>query len=212
MFESVKIRKRGNPTDCEAIAGIQQKNPDVEREFYLSCRNYFNQKRFGVFDYKEGAQEIEDLFHETFLKLWQEIETYRIYVDDNAVWRRDRNGNNRKMTASLNTYLMSIARNLSFEHMREEEIYESADDNMFDIAPEEQDEKNPEWIVERSVNSLPKRCREILTMFYYEGRSLDEILQLRQENQSKDGLKTGKSKCMKILKEKIAVSLKKYEL
>ena len=51
---------------------------------------------------------------------------------------------------------------------------------------------------------MPPRCKEILTMFYYDNMSLDEIIEARGEkNISKNGLKVGKYKCMEALKDKI---------
>ncbi len=199
-------------TDTEIIEGLQHKNPVVEKSFYLSCQRYFMERRSGVFDYKGGTQGDEDLFQDSFLKLWQEIHAHRIYIRDNYAWRTDRSGNNRKMSASLKTYLMAIAKYKNYELFREEEIYGSEPANAAERMDEEPDENTSEWIVGQCVNGLPQRCKEILTLFYYEGKTLDEILEIRQENQSKDGLKTGKSKCMKTLKEKIIEKFKEYNL
>lgn len=199
-------------TDMEIIEGLQHKNPVVEKTFYLSCQRYFKDRRAGVFDCKGGAQDDEDLFQDSFLKLWQEIQARRIYIRDNYAWRTDRTGNNRKMSASLKTYLMAIAKYKNYELLREKEIYGSEITNAAEGIDEEPDENTSEWIVGQCVNVLPQRCKEILTLFYYEGKTLDEILAIRQENQSKDGLKTGKSKCMKALKEKIIAKFKEYNL
>ena len=58
-----------------------------------------------------------------------------------------------------------------------------------------------ERIVADAVLAMSDRCRQILTLFYYEQRTLDEILALRPENTSKVGLKTSKYKCMQRLRE-----------
>lgn len=206
---------RHDLTDAEVIEGIQSNNGSVEKTFYLSCQKYFKERRAGVFDHKSGAQEAQDLFQDSFLMLWQEIQARRIYVRDNYAWRTDRSGKNRKMSASLKTYLMAIAKYKNYELLREEEIYVAEPANAPDTPntlEEEADEYTSEWIVEQCVNTLPPRCKHILTLFYYEGKSLDEILAIRNENQSKDGLKTGKSKCMKTLKEKILNQFKLYNL
>ena len=198
-------------TDAEVIEGLQSNDSAVERNFYRSCQQYFNERRKGVFSHKGGAQESQDLFQDSFLMLWQEIQARRIYVRDNYAWRTDRTGNDRKMSASLKTYFMAIAKYKNYELLREEEIYVPEQTNISDKS-EEADENTSEWIVEQCVNLLPPRCRQILTLLYYERKSLDEILAIRNENQSKDGLKTGKSKCMKALKEKILSQFKLYNL
>jgi len=199
-------------TDKEVIEGLQEKNPVVEKTFYLSCQRYFKERRAGVFEFKGGVLDDEDLFQDSFLKLWQEIQARRIYIRDNYAWRTDRTGNNRKMSASLKTYLMAIAKYKNYELLREKEIYGSELNPTAVRMDEEPDENISEWIVGQCVNELPQRCKKILTLFYYEGKTLDEILEIRQENQSKDGLKTGKSKCMKTLKEKITAKFKDYNL
>lgn len=212
MFGRRKNKTEYDLTDKEVIEGLQEKNPVVEKTFYLSCQRYFKDRRAGVFEFKGGAQDDDDLFQDSFLKLWQEIQARRIYIRDNYAWRTDRTGNNRKMSASLKTYLMAIAKYKNYEFFREEEIYGPELVNAAERVDEEPDENTSEWIVEQCVNGLPQRCKEILTLFYYEGKNLDEILAIRQENQSKDGLKTGKSKCMKTLKEKIVAKFKEYNL
>lgn len=212
MFGIKKKNIQQELTDEEVVKGLQNKDRLVERRFFVSCQKYFNERRAGVLDYHGGAQSPEDLFQDSFLRLWQEIEARRIYIRDNYAWRTDRSGNNRKLSASLKTYLMAIAKYRNYEMIREEDIYAPEKANNTDTSDEDQDEHLSEWIVEQCVNDLPPRCKEILTLFYYDGKSLDEILEIRNENQSKDGLKTGKSKCMKTLRERIAEQFDRYHI
>lgn len=212
MFGFIRNKKRPELSDKEVIEGLQNNDRAIERSFYLSCKRYFNDKRSGVFDFKGGAQDEQDLFQDSFLKLWQEIQTHQIYVRDNYAWRIDRNGNDRKMSASLKTYLLSIAKFKNYELIREEELYVPAQANTTDRADEISEEFTSEWIVEMCVNALPPRCKEILTLFYYDKKSLDEILEIRRENQSKDGLKSGKSKCMKSLKQMISAEFERRNI
>lgn len=212
MFGFSRNKKQPELSDKEIIEGLQCNDVTVERSFYLSCQKYFKDRRSGVFDFKGGAREEQDLFQDSFLKLWQEIQAHQIYIRDNYAWRIDRNGNDRKMSASLKTYLLSIAKYKNYEMIREEEIYVPEQINTPDREDEQPEEYTSEWIVEMCVNALPPRCKEILTLFYYEGKSLDEILAIREENQSKTGLKSGKSKCMKSLKYKITEEFERRNL
>lgn len=199
-------------TDIEIVEGLQNRDVTVERKFYLSCQRYFNECRGGVLDFRGGAQAPEDLFQDSFIRIWQEIEARRIFVRDNYTWRTDRNGNNRKLSASLKTYFMAIAKYRNYEMIREEDIYapeEFYGADMPDVVP---GDELPDWIVEQCVNDLPPGCKEILTLFYYDGKSLDEILEIRNENQSKNGLKTGKSKCLKNLKDRISEQFERFHL
>ncbi len=215
MFGFSRDKKHRDLSDAEVIEGLQHNDRSVERSFYLSCRMYFQNRRSGVFDVKVGAQDEQDLFQDSFLKLWQEIQARHIYVKDNYAWRFDKSGKGRKMTASLKTYLMAIAKYRNLEIIREEVIYGKLDSNQPDIpevADEEEEVKLRDWIVQQCVNNLPLRCKEILTLFYYDGKTLDEILEIRKENHSKDGLKTGKSKCMKTLTVNITKEFERHHL
>lgn len=215
MFGFSRNKKSSELSDKEVIEGLQHNDHAVEHSFYLSCQRYFNDRRSGVFDFKGGAQDEQDLFQDSFLKLWQEIQQRHIYVRDNYAWRFDKLGQGRKMTASLKTYLMAIAKYRNLEIIREEVIYGNMGPNMPDppdVADEESEVTLREWIVQQCVNNLPPRCKEILTLFYYDGKTLDEILAIRKENQSKDGLKTGKSKCMKTLTGNITKEFERHHL
>ena len=71
------------------------------------------------------------------------------------------------------------------------------------VLPDEAPDVTRARIVGQCVRTMPRRCVEILTMFYYERKTLDEILEARMQNSSYDGLKTSKYKCVKKLKTRI---------
>jgi len=85
------------------------------------------------------------------------------------------------------------------------EVYDPAvHDAMFAIEGEcDNVDEMKTRIVDECIARMSPSCVEILTMFYYKGMGLDEILAARGENTSKDGLKTAKNKCLKTLKEKV---------
>ena len=57
-------------------------------------------------------------------------------------------------------------------------------------------------LLEKAFSSLGKRCKEILTLFYYRGYSIEEIVEaLQYEN--KNVVKSQKSRCVKQIKDKI---------
>ena len=200
-------------TDLDAIIGVQKGDERVARELFASCRSYFYERHGGVFDFKSStAQELSDLFQDSFLKLWIEIKSHKIYIRDNYPWRTDRSGRERRMSANLRTYLMAIAKYRNYEMIREEEIYQGEMSNVSDRVDEAPEDLTLEQIVLQCVNALPPRCKDILTKFYYDNMSLDEILISRQENTSKDGLKSGKSKCMSQLKGRITTEMNRHNI
>jgi hypothetical protein len=202
-----------NMSDIEIIEGIQRNDEHICENFYRSCHRYYMEKRSGVLSFKSNVVELQDLFQDSFLILWTEIQSKKIHIRDNYPCRFDMEGHSRRMSANLHTYLMSIAKYKNFEILRETELFgdDEPSTNETDFE-EEPPEISAEGIVALMVNSLPQRCKEILTLFYYEQKTLDEILAIREENTSKDGLKSGKSKCMTQLKSKILVEFNKYHL
>ena len=206
-------------SDVEYISEISRHNPKVIERFYNVCVKYFMQSYKDIFK----RQDIkEDIFQQSFVKLWTEIETRRIFLDENDnIQRRDRRGNIRNLTCNLKTFLIDIAKNdyrdwLRNDRLELEEEFESFA-HMVEVRsatmPDESSESLQEQIVAHCVFDLPPRCKEILTMFYYDNMSLDEIIQARGEkNTSKNGLKTGKYKCMENLKGKVKEMYNKYNL
>ena len=168
--------------DVEIVLGLQSRNRDIERWFYNTSKQYFMSHFGEVFFDKDQKDAI---FQDAFLCLWTQIENGVISIQDNIVCRQQRNGQLQPMTCSLHTFLFSIARNKYREVVRStREIY-----------IEEYFE---------GIQMMPPRCLEILTLFYIEGKTLDEIMQIRKDkNSSKVGLKSAKYKCMNSLREKI---------
>lgn len=229
----LSILKPKEYTDRQIVEGIQEHDSAMEKYFFKKCERYFNQNYSSVFVMEQSLKD--DIFQECFVKLWTDIESFRIHIgEDGTVWRNDRSGADKPMTSQLHTFLMDIAKNVYRVWQRNEK--EDLLDDVFPCSGNSQDEehsffdkvstKDSAWdntenvvtgeseyfeqalsdndqrgllqeIVQVAIMNLSETCRDILTMFYYEDLSLDEILLRRGENSSKDGLKTGKYKCMK---------------
>lgn len=215
----IEFSKRKSKTDAEYVRLIQDKHDKVTEEFYHLARRYFKNSYHSIFS---RMDLMEDIFQQSFVKLWTEIETGKIFVGENEeLFRYDRNGNIRKLTCSLNTFLIDIAKNDYRSWLRNDRL--TLEDNFESFAHMEEvksvvwGDESAETLREQIVNScileLPPRCKEILTMFYYQGMTLDEIIIARGEkNISKNGLKTGKYKCMESLKAKVRDTFSKYKL
>lgn len=215
----IEFSKRKSKTDAEYVRLIQDKHDKVTEEFYHLARRYLKKSYRSVFS---RMDLMEDIFQQSFVKLWTEIETGKIFVGENKeLFRYDRNGNIRKLTCSLNTFLIDIAKNdyrswLRNDRLTLEDDFESFA-HMEEVKSVVWGEESAETLREQIVNScileLPPRCKEILTMFYYQGMTLDEIIIARGEkNISKNGLKTSKYKCMESLKAKVRDIFSKYKL
>lgn len=197
-------------TDAYFVREIHSCNERVTELFYNICRRYFVSSYSRCFVRKDI---MDDIFQQSFVKLWTEIETGRIFLnEDGEVIRYDRNGNVRKLTCKLKSFLIDIAKNdyrswIKNERLTLTEDYESLAHTVevrSAVTQNESVESLQEQIIAICVYELPPRCKEILTMFYYQGMSLDEILVARGEkNTSKNALKSGKHKCMELLKFRV---------
>lgn len=206
-------------TDVEVVEGIAAHNRVTEEWFYRSAHRYFSDSFNDVFFDKDKKQEI---FQTAFLKIWTEIENGKICVRDQQICRQQRNGECKPMTCSLNTFLMTFAKNEYREMVRSnrldtyDEVFESeaASYQMVTIFDEAEDiDVLKNRIVDDCIQRISPRCAEILTLFYYEGKSLDEILMIRSDkNSSKNGLKSAKNKCMNTLREGIISEYRRYNI
>lgn len=207
-------------SEVEYVLQIQNKNEKVTEHFYHAALKYFKESYKVVFSREDLMY---DIFQQSFVKLWTEIETKKIFVkeEDGKLYRFDRYGNVRMLTCNLKTFLIDIAKNdyrswLRNDHLTLEDDFESFA-HMMEVKSTVLVDESAETLQEQIVNScileLPPRCKEILTMFYYKGMSLDEIIVARGEkNISKNGLKTGKYKCMEYLKAKVKDTFRQYKL
>ena len=201
-------------TEVDYVSGIQAGDVVMERRFYDYCRKYYNETKGGIFG--EDNVSHEDFFQDALIQVWSEIQNKRIHVVDGAIYRIQADGKDVRMTAKLRSFIMTIVRN---QYLKSKRHLNVDIDNMGKtdvmkveemLAYDDADKEVKQQIIDECVNDLPARCKEILTLFYYKNKSLDEILTLRQENTSKDGLKTAKSKCMKQLSDRVIECFTRY--
>lgn len=215
----ISIGKKKTWSDIEFVQEIQKRNDRVTETFYNVCRKYFMNSYKAIFSREDMK---EDIFQQSFVKLWTEIETRKIFLGKNGViYRNDRYGNVRMLTCNLKTFLIDIAKNEYRDWLRNDRLTLQDDFESFAhmmevqlaVRPNESPDLLKEQIVACCVSELPPRCKDILTMFYYKEMTLDEIIIARGEkNVSKNGLKTGKYKCMEALKTRVKDMYGKYNL
>lgn len=131
-------------------------------------------------------------------------------------------GRLRPMTCSLTTFLMAFAKTEFRETVRKakEDFFDElcgsqAIDRLQATAAEgtEDEEETKNRIVDECINAMSPTCVEILTLFYFKGMTLDEIIRHRgDKNNSKNGLKTSKNKCMNTLRKNVAEEFAKLNL
>ena len=195
-------------SDAEFVEGMRTGDREMQMRLYERCLRQF---RKGTSAYSGlDSSEKDDIFQDSFILLWNKILSGGMSVRDGKVFVMRRNGLSE--VPDLMGYFMRIVKNLSLERLREKgrlegiESWRAAEADDAELCWDEDHALRRKMVVRRCVMGLPDRCREILTMFYYRNMSLEQILASRMENSSYDGLKTGKSKCMKILKARIVAA------
>lgn len=191
-------------SDAVYVAGVFSHDPVMERALYKHCKNYFYENYTGVFFV--GIEYREEIFQEAFIKLWENIIDKKIYVEDGEL--RGRNG--APLSGRLTTYFMSIARlkylewarhNLRNSHSEDENLGLSVhEEELYASLFYGRDDEIMLEIIADCISRMPERCSQILTMFYYEEKTLDRIMTELPTFGSKNALKTAKYKCMENLR------------
>lgn len=192
-------------TDEFYIQEIHNGNKKVIDHFYTYCRDYYCKTYKKLF--QEENQEA-DFFQEAFIKLWKEICRCSIFVKDNQIYKMNALGEINPLKCSLRTYLMDITKNDYNQYLRKKEVglqymEQLLNDKVDDVDRTTYIEELKSKIVAECVKGLPASCYKIISLFYYEQKNYDEIMEISDNYTSKDALKTRKYKCMEQLQKRI---------
>lgn len=201
-------------TDVAYVDGVYRRNPVMERALYDHCKQYFDENYRGVFFV--GEEHKMEIFQEAFIKLWENIEKRKIHVEDGMLKGKE----GMPFTGKLTTYFMGIAKNKYREWVRDQQkgINVNVDDKTLKKRNQEQykeflyDETENEIVelIAECISRMSERCNQILTMFYYERKTLDDIMIELPTFESKDALKTAKYKCMENLRKSAGEMRNRY--
>ncbi|MFK8060371.1 MAG: RNA polymerase sigma factor [Polaribacter sp.] len=112
------------------------------------------------------------------------------------------------LTCSIRTYLFGIGKYMLYEKARKNSKtnsdfpLESEAYNYKEIADDFFDEEPNKFqlLLQKGFAELGKKCKEVLTLFYYRGFTIDEIAEKLNYN-NKNVVKSQKSRCIKQLKD-----------
>ena len=192
-------------SDAEYVDGVFNRNPVMERALHYHCKKYFDLNYKSVFFKDLNNEDKDDIFQESFIALWENILAGKLYVEDGKLFGKG----GKPFSGKLTTYFISIAKFKYYEWVRKDSSTTNVD--MEDVGlkelllemylEEEPDESEIKLaIISDCLSHMQEHCRQILTMFYYELKTLDEILnQLHYLN--KDSLKNAKCRCVNGLQE-----------
>ena len=201
-------------TDEFYIQEIQKENKKVINHFHTYCRDYYCRT------YKKLFQEENmeaDFFQEAFVKLWKEIRCCSIFVQNNQIYKKNAAGEINPLKCSLRTYLIDITKNDYNQYLRKKEVVTQGMEQRsgskvdeIDVTTHAEDLKSK--IVLECVKNLPDSCYKIISLFYYEQKNYDEIMEMSDNYTSKNALKTRKYKCMEQLQKRIEEKFNMYNL
>ncbi len=130
-----------------------------------------------------------------------------IILYDNIV-----NGKITELRSKVSTYLFAIGKYKIFQLHRDNakvelksELFVDEENIYLDVNLYNEKLTNQQELLNKYYSLLGNRCKEILKLFYYEGYTLDEIVQILDYSDKKV-LKSQKSRCIKQLKDWIKES------
>lgn len=206
-------------SDAAYVEGVANHDQTMAFNLERHCHMYFNENYGSVFFCdKEKRTEI---FQDSFIKLWENIETGVLYVKDGVVF----GANNEPFKSNLTTYFMGIARNKYREYVRtikhtgefdDEEkkghVHKDYGDDSYGMMNllYDKSDRMMEDIIADCIAVMSERCNQILTKFYYEEKNLDIIMLEIPSFTNKNALKTMKYKCMETLRANAQAMYKRY--
>lgn len=142
-----------------------------------------------------------------------EAENIDIYQDAYIIFYDNiMSGKVKEFTSSISTYLFGIGKYLIFDQMKKNKKTISSEYDLSMVGKEDElvsmleiEEKvltAEQELLQKHFGALGKKCQELLTLFYYRGYTINEIMTAEDYN-SENVVKASKSRCMKNLKELI---------
>ena len=192
-------------SDAAYVDGVYRRDSAMECALYNHCKRYFDENYRGVF-FVEDNHKME-IFQEAFITLWEKIEKRKIYVEEGVLKGKD----GLPLSGKLTTYFMSIAKFKYMEWVRDHHIGQDVeaiekkqrakDAEIYKEMLYDEGENEIIEIIADCISQMSERCNQILTMFYYEQKTLDDIMIELPSFESKNALKTAKYKCMENLRK-----------
>ncbi|WP_055444588.1 RNA polymerase sigma factor [Lacinutrix himadriensis] len=181
------------------------------------------QNNITIEDLKEGSDLLfKNIYEDNRDKFLNFAKKYNLSQEDNIDVYQDAyiifynnvmQGKVQEFTSSISTYLFSIGKYLIFDKMKKNNKTINPDFDL-SIVREKEELVDPELDLEQKeltteqillkkyFVTLGKKCQELLTLFYYRGFTIKDIIETGSYT-SENVVKSAKSRCMKTLKERI---------
>lgn len=180
------------------------------------------QEEITLEDLRKGSDTVlRKVYEENRDKFLNYAKRYHLSEDENIDIYQDAyiifydnvmSGKIESFTSSISTYLFSVGKYLIFDQMRKNkktvgsnyDLSRVGDDDMpvGTMEMERPDLTTEQVLLQRHFTTLGAKCQELLTLFYYRGFTIQEIM-ARENYNSENVVKAAKSRCMKTLRERI---------
>ncbi len=174
---SKKILELIRQGDKTALEKIYSEN----REAFINFSKKYNIERY----------DAVDIYHDAIIALQQNII----------------NGKINDLKSSISTYLFAIGKYKIFHYHRKKSKIEFNNDIQLDkkilnldVNFFDEELTNQQRILKKYFAQMGERCKSILSLFYFQGYTLDEITEILDYSDKKV-LKSQKSRCVKQLKD-----------
>jgi len=177
--------------NIELIKKFIENDPKEISKLYYSNRDSFLNfgKKYGL-----NYDDLTDIYQEAFI----------------ALRNHALNGKLNSVKSSLKTYLFGICKFMIYDLLKEKKRttnYEPSLHIQDDIIPvasasEVEELSMEQHLLRQFFNKLGKKCKEMLTLFYSRGLSIDEIIEFTDYT-SNSVVRSQKSRCIKTLREMI---------
>jgi RNA polymerase sigma factor (sigma-70 family) len=163
-------------TDIEVVEKIQKGD---ETALHFLYKKYYRMMVNLVIKNNGTEDEAKDIFQDSLVVFWQKVTSKELVL-----------------TSKISTYLYSICQNLWRKELERKSrlVHESRDRA---VLPDD-DRQERIKLVGQALNALGEGCKKILTYYYFEDRSMQDIADLMGFANA-DTAKTKKYKCKKEL-------------
>lgn len=184
-----------NKVEDISLDDLRKGSDKALKSVYESNRNKFLNyaKRYNLIE-----EDILDIYQESYIIFYNNIT----------------NGKIKEFTSSISTYLISIGKYLILDKLKKNKKTVTSEHDVTLLKKEKFEELNIEHdelstkqqLLYKHFETLGNKCKELLTLFYYRGYTIKDILELGSYN-SENVVKSAKSRCLKTLKERIKINV-----
>jgi RNA polymerase sigma-70 factor (ECF subfamily) len=146
----------GKYSDIELFEMIKRKDNLSERAFSELYHRYSDRIFSYCYKILGDYQDAKDIFQETFVKFYQNIDTY-------------------SLSGTVSGLLFTIARNYSLNYNRKNKLFSELSEDLFVESESEQENKETMDMITRALDLIPFHQKEAFILRHYQGLSYDEI-------------------------------------